>query len=515
MSLNSDRSHNSWCVPALSKSKAQHDLNIVLLGRRLEVFRPNSGVWVRGLIVREIEIDSARDSTESINSNVTPNQDNLKWLVDLENGESLWFEDLRGNNQIRFVGSNSVIDGRDGQRVAAAEENHNINLLYANYGRRKGKGPRFAEFTESSSQSHYSNIEVERISESFRSANFHSLKKLPGNLIPDSVRLTSEKTTKGNYKEPSKPIPAHKSLKKSGMFHAYGYIPSALDLEDKQTTKQRLENELKRANIAGGFDHEGKPYSAPFLSGASAASRRLKYEGNFPGSDDGVYPYMSHDFDAPEQLMKQGKARSSGFNLHRKSFGPTGTGFGGQRGTSGAGLSEKPTRRMLPELLKHIHKTLVTDWPKSNFQVSADGEDVVFVRFETKTVDSLEALTGYMNTSTTDNSSALDTSGWYMKYHLRKVVELWGSTIQPDYVSFAFRPPWVKATAASSYQSLHPDTATFASSRTMSGFSGDFKPTVSYGPSLLKRMSNKNSTSEVGFDSASTEDDGISALAFS
>jgi hypothetical protein len=80
----------------------------------------------------------------------------------------------------------------------------------------------------------------------------------------------------------------------------------------------------------------------------------MKYEGNFPGSDDGYYPYMSHDADEAIDILKQEKVRRDSLSIHRKSFTSTGAKFGGQSGTTGGGLSERPTRKLLPELLKEV-----------------------------------------------------------------------------------------------------------------------------------------------------------------
>lgn len=155
----------------------------------------------------------------------------------------------------------------------------------------------------------------------------------------------------------NRPLPVHRSLKKSGLFHDYGYMSSPHELQLLQRTQERKAGEWKRASIAGGTDHEGKPYSSAFLTGSVAASRRMKHEGNFPGSDEGYFPYMSHDVEESDTLAREKQKRDS-LSIHRKGFAHTGARFGGQGGATGGGLSERPTRKLLPELLKEVSRKL-------------------------------------------------------------------------------------------------------------------------------------------------------------
>ena len=118
----------------------------------------------------------------------------------------------------------------------------------------------------------------------------------------------------------------------------------------------------------------------------------------------------------------------------------------------------------------------------------------------------------YMNTTTIDNSSILATSHWYKKYHVRKIVELWGAKDEPGYISFALRPPWcVKSTSSSSYQSLHPDTASFGSSRGANSHRSRNKSFVTTDTSQLSRKSSNRSYTSGMKRSDSLADD-ISAL---
>jgi hypothetical protein len=106
---------------------------------------------------------------------------------------------------VRFIGTSSVILQKPKVNKNESEPgspiSHEVDMLYQAYGRRKGMGPRFSDTTESSSQNIYTNFEAERIHETFHSANFHSMKKLPVSIAPDQVLASSTNWTKGNLKE--------------------------------------------------------------------------------------------------------------------------------------------------------------------------------------------------------------------------------------------------------------------------------------------------------------------------
>lgn len=84
MSVNSsERSQSSWQVRGLdsnTRETSHQQPNSMLVGRRLEVY--NKGEWMNGLVTKEIQDEAGGD--------------NLKWQVNLDNNESLCFDNLRG-----------------------------------------------------------------------------------------------------------------------------------------------------------------------------------------------------------------------------------------------------------------------------------------------------------------------------------------------------------------------------------------------------------------------------------
>lgn len=93
-----------------------------------------------------------------------------------------------GNSLVRFLGNNSVVRSKHAVKEDPDSPiDSPVNMIYEAYGRRKGMGPRFLETTESSTQPNFTNFEVERIREAFRSGNFHSMKKLPVSISSDQM----------------------------------------------------------------------------------------------------------------------------------------------------------------------------------------------------------------------------------------------------------------------------------------------------------------------------------------
>ena len=269
------------------------------------------------------------------------------------------------------------------------------------------------------------------------------------------------------------------------------------------------------ARVAGGLDEAtGTPYFAPFVGGHAAAAARARHEAAFarPGApafpgqapehgsaarahaDEARYPYMADHYEDAKHAVTRARwrheAKALGGAFGKPAFVPGGrsAGPGGSR-TTGAALAERPTRALLPELVREAHACLAADWGETNFTVASDpADDHIEVRFEARTVDAPRALLGYMNTLATDNSQALPQARWYARYGLRRAVDGWGAG--PDaggWITFAFRPPWAKPRAtAEAFTALHPSTATFRSGAAASR-ADPFEPTRSYAPSLVAR----------------------------
>ena len=128
----------------------------------------------------------------------------------------------------------------------------------------------------------------------------------------------------------------------------------------------------------------------PFRPGGSR--RRLKHENLMKRTegDAGLYPYSSSPYDAAREYYNEQKRLSEEKVLE----GP----FVCERGKL---KSDKIS--YLPEVVKLLFKIIQRDWEDSNFQgMTTDDRKIVF-RFEKGTVDSLSALSGYMDVMSLTN----------------------------------------------------------------------------------------------------------------
>jgi hypothetical protein len=441
--------------------------------------------------------------------------------------------------------------------------------------------PHYTAETQASVLPEFSNFEQDRVKDAFRSTTFQVLSKLPTTLKPNAVAEAAKGQLTANVASSSKPAPSHKNLRAKGMFHAFEYLPSEYSLERDLAKVERLEGQRKMANVAGGFDERtGESYFEPFEAGHQAASSRLKYQANFSepqqaftedregASERARFPYVAEPFEAAKEARLKAKAAHEAKVLGNPAstavtaWVPSGKRAGGAAGgVVGDGpLSGMPlSRKLLPDMVKELHGVLVKDWAASNFSVHVDESDALVVRFELRTIDSMQALMSYMNTLATDTSGALPGSRWFARYRMRRAMEAWpvgwsdhhshsrsttpGETTrassskssrrrsssaaaaaagllrgegggssgggggrsnssssssssfkspsslpveEPGWCAFLLTPPWRhRHTPGATFQALHPRSRTYRPRRGMPG--SDFKPTSSYGPSLLSR----------------------------
>mmetsp|Transcript_59457 Transcript_59457/g.134598 ORF Transcript_59457/g.134598 Transcript_59457/m.134598 type:complete len:619 (+) Transcript_59457:141-1997(+) len=541
-----------------------------LLGRRVELFVKDREKWVSGYISRQGKHPSTArgfDGVEGVGWQIM-----IDFDVEGRNRRSTqWTSRVRGVTNVRFVGHETVFAPGDNpggkhpegvmshlqaehqrQLEKAAAEQAAVRALsqadpWGSPARLGGggelddsgfpdemaefaelEGPRHLGETHSSVLPAYAGEETERIKQAFAAGNYHSLRKLPDALRASSVLDSSSAQINSNLSSGEQgPVPSHASLKQHGLFHAFEYLPSQFSLAADLAKAERLASRHKMAAISGGNSYGLEV--APLVGGHKSASSRSKYEAAFPAKEgdssfgnpakDAVYPYMSDPYEAAKDSRLRAKLAHEAKALHGPLV-PTGAGVGGQRPIGGGGLSQVPTQKLLPEIVKGLHALLVADWGSSNFNVSASKQGCVCIKFEVRTVDSPRALVGYMNHLATDHPGALNSSRWCAKYQMKRVVQGWGthcpppggagpssagapggssgddsmgsavSTVPTGWVAFVLRPPWVKAAPHQAYGALHPESTAFRTS-SIAASAPPFAATASQAPSLATRLTNR------------------------
>ena len=141
------------------------------------------------------------------------------------------------------------------------------------------------------------------------------------------------------------PVPAVKKPA-SGLFLEFEYVPSRYSLADELKARERLDKEAKRLNVAG----------RDFRCSSTAV--KLKHEDAFEDKEY-RYPYMSEPFDSASDRATRQRWLDNTKVLHGP-FLPGGT---------SKSKSTRPTRAMMPDLLKELHDLLKEDWEDHDFDV--------------------------------------------------------------------------------------------------------------------------------------------------
>jgi hypothetical protein len=279
----------------------------------------------------------------------------------------------------------------------------------------------------------FENAEQEYIGQAFSMANFTRISKLPNQVVTGGVSRRRGHNTESNRR--SNEIASDygkRAFGKPQVFSEFAYMPSRYSLAEELATKDRLESEARRMEV-GGRDFT-----------CAAGQKKLKYEDQF--EDRGYrYPYLSDPFEAAQDQAMRAKWIDDSKILHGP-FIPTGT-------TKPLG---KPSRKLLPDIVKEIHNVVNEDWSDYSFDVLATEDDNVAVRFDLTTVDSEKGLLAYMNVLAHNNHVV-------QKYLLKKVIEDWDTKPGDGFLYFMFRPPWVQSRAVDSYHVLHPQDRGFSS----------------------------------------------------
>ena len=256
----------------------------------------------------------------------------------------------------------------------------------------------------------YSNSEADQIRHAFSVGNYQSLTKMPTKLGPNEVWKARQSQIDGNRMNKN---PANAKIVTScGLFSQFEYVPSRYSLAKEIENVERMEAEAKRLQIAG----------RDFVCGVEA--KKYKHQDGFDASVlrsiQSSEPYdLSHDVATRAKWIADKKV------LHGPFVTPANFSL------------DKPTRKLLPTILKEIQDVIEQDWEGYVFEVSLTDDDNIAIRFETISVDSERGLVAYMNVFAR-------THVLMSKYSLTKLTEDWNAKPGDGGLYFVLRPPWVK-----------------------------------------------------------------------
>ena len=417
-----------------------------VVGRKVDVFWPEEEKWFGGTVAERGRRPTSADEEGEIG---------VGFLIKYDDGDEQWLLRVRGNPLVRFLVPSSLIGlGLPGSPLGSPLGSPNTPGEEGGVGSQENLKPAFQMDTFSSMLPDYTNVEAEKVKEAFMPMNFHTLSKLPTRIEPQAVLAAKQEALVQNLSGLQKPAPEHKALTRHGLFQTFEYMPSSYTRQADMARQERLLTEMKMYEVS----------KKPFIP--TSSGRIFKYESAFDRFESG-FPYMGDPYEGAKVQSTRMKWLSDTRTLHGP-FVPTG------KATTLA--DEMPTRALLPDIVRQIHKTLREDWSTCNFSVMVNQEDAVIIRFEARSVDSFKALNAYMNTMMRDHSQALPSSRWYNRYKLRRIVEHWARDDGDGYIYFAVRPPWVKVSPLASFMTLRPESHVATPPLLPSAISGNSAP---------------------------------------
>eukprot|EP00744_Colponema_vietnamica_P007150 GILI01010324.1.p1 GENE.GILI01010324.1~~GILI01010324.1.p1 ORF type:complete len:356 (+),score=41.23 GILI01010324.1:89-1156(+) len=332
--------------------------------------------------------------------------------------------------------------------------------------------PHFALPITANNLPEYANKEQEIIQQCFRSGNYTYLSKLPDEISPESINTVrhSQMLQNRTMKPEPKPWPKMQQLSGGGFFQAFEYSPSPYSAEADEEKRLKQESEDKRRHISekdfisGPFGSTASKFEDPFLPPASALAS-ASFSGSLGSKGSGGemssklsprtseeyrYPYLGDVYGAAQdqalrtKWLQESKILSGPF----MAGGPKAVG--------------KVIRLQLPDIVTGLSKIIKEDWEDSKFSVIATAEDLIDIRFEVATVDSVEGLSAYMN--------VLEKSNPFLTENLlRRCTQSWGLQ-DGGWLVFTLIPPWVHVRVTDAFYSLHPQGTRSPSSSTSSAF---------------------------------------------
>ena len=159
----------------------------------------------------------------------------------------------------------------------------------------------------------------------------------------------------------------------------------------------------------------------------SGKGKRLKHQDAFEDNDS-KFPYVSE----PYEGVRDAETRSQWISNQKVLYGPFVS-------SGNSHVLEKPTRKLLPILLKRMHEELARDWEELTYRVTLTEDGNIALCFETVSLDCERGLVAYMNVFARSHPMMHE-------YTLSKVHEDWNTKPGDGGLYFVFRPPWVRNT---------------------------------------------------------------------
>ena len=94
------------------------------------------------------------------------------------------------------------------------------------------------------------------------------------------------------------------------------------------------------------------------------------------------------------------------------------------------------SKSRLEEIVECLKRLLLSDWNDVNFVIGTNPNDLIEIKFDMNTVDTLQGLHAYMNTM-------LNTNDEVIRFQLRKLPRYWGYR-EENFVYYMLTHPWVK-----------------------------------------------------------------------
>ncbi|KAG5182221.1 hypothetical protein JKP88DRAFT_164785 [Tribonema minus] len=258
-------------------------------------------------------------------------------------------------------------------------------------------------------------VERQRIKQTFSPTAFSTLASLPNRLVASNV-LEAADTIALQKLTSDVPAgaPTMPTVKPANLFLEYDHMPSSYTLQD----------DLAREEM---WDKQAKAIGGPFVPAGS--TYKCKHENMLAWQAGGfTYPTLAvgDPFDPPPQECRRRRERAAEKVLYGD-FKPAGR----RKGYAG------PTRRLLPDIVRTLHRRLLRDWRDVTFGVLATEDDMIVARFAASDVRSAPALRSYMN------SLARAPGELGQDFGLHVMLDDWNRRPGDGFIYFMLRPPWV------------------------------------------------------------------------
>ncbi|KAF5830403.1 hypothetical protein DUNSADRAFT_14647 [Dunaliella salina] len=276
----------------------------------------------------------------------------------------------------------------------------------------------------------FTNAEQDFINRTFSTGNYDFLKHLPDDIryrqVANTRTARMEATRQFLLPALSGPLLNSKPPNSQGLFQAFEYIPSRIDLAREADSRARVESEAKRMAIGG---KEFMPAGDP---------KKTKNESTAPGQTQ--YPYLGGPYMDAKGLSLLCRVSDTA-KMQLQPFTPPGNSKHAQ---------EKPTKTDTFTMMENVRKWIAADWEGIKISIFENKQDCWVLKIDINTVESLEGLLAYMNVFVRCNKLV-------NQYGLTKAADFWHTQPEDGHVYYVVRPPWVSTDKLQAFFTLFPE----------------------------------------------------------